>query len=42
MKRTPMVCSVTDSPSVGPMIVGAAVVRIEWGSPRYWVDSGVR
>ena len=25
MKRTPMVCSVTDAPSVGPMMVGAAV-----------------
>jgi len=28
MKRTPTVCSVTDSPSVGPMIVGLVVVSM--------------
>jgi hypothetical protein len=33
MKRTPIVCSVTDSPSVGPMIVGAVVVGICGGAP---------
>ena len=34
MKRTPMVCSVTDSPSVGPMIVGVVVVSMAL-SPSY-------
>jgi len=28
MKRTPTVCSATDSPSVGPMIVGFVVVSM--------------
>ena len=41
MKRTPMVCSVTDSPSVGPMIFGEAIVDIG-GAPRESMDSGVR
>jgi len=33
MKRTPIVCSVTDSPSVGPMVVGAVVPDPETWAP---------
>src|SRR4051794_25200792 len=38
MKRTPMVWSVTDSPSVGPMIVGGLVVGLVGVLSGRWVD----